>query len=406
MSPSNCRNIAWLRHRPGSPVNAPGRKPVVPMRFMASSDPDSGACGKIALLSSAVCIALGTLISRHQSPWLPGKAVPFTQSEQAMRFVICCPDNSTGGPFALLQLNQALLELGVRSEMLFYDKAQITLDRSTGTYTVRYSRQIDLKVAFASYGICSSFDRDTILVIPEVRLRLAKKFHALGHRKSILWWLSWDNAPIGELNKFDNAVVLMSCLHIFQSEYARRKAAEIGLRGPILSDWTIFPERSDEDGRQAKTNEVCFLATKAPGTEPLIAALERQFPVVPIRGMTHAEVWQILDRCMIFLDFGHQPGKDRMPREAVMHDCVPIVRNVGSAVLEQDCPLPASLKLDTGKMASSRYLGEMIRLIQARYVEALPSLQPIRSKIKLEKKVFQDQVRSLLTLLEREAGWR
>jgi hypothetical protein len=316
-----------------------------------------------------------------------------------MMFVIFCPDYSTGGPFALLQLNQALLDLGFNSKVLFYDKAEIRFDSASRRYDVIYSQPINIEVPFARYETCTCFDEDAVLVFPEILLGWARRFHAYGHRRKVYWWLSWDNAPLGELNKFEQKLALLSCFHIFQSEYARRQASALGFRGPIVSDWTLPQEHVHGDEGFEKTNDICFLPAKAQGTERVIAALEQEFSVIPIRDMTRFEVSQVLRKSLVFLDFGQQPGKDRLPREAVLHDCIPVLRKTGAAVSFMDFPIPENLKIGIRTMASSQDLRELIRLIHSRHQDVLVSLQPFKEAIRHEKTVFYEQVRSLCHVL-------
>ena len=49
---------------------------------------------------------------------------------------------------------------------------------------------------------------------------------------------------------------------------------------------------------------------------------------------------------MIYIDFGHHPDKERLPREAAIHGCIVITGLCGSAANSQDVPLPNYLKLN------------------------------------------------------------
>ena len=58
-----------------------------------------------------------------------------------MKFILFCPDVFTGGPFAILQLNKALRDLGYKCEVLFYDIGEIKL-LSDNTLTVIYKTNL------------------------------------------------------------------------------------------------------------------------------------------------------------------------------------------------------------------------------------------------------------------------
>jgi hypothetical protein len=67
---------------------------------------------------------------------------------------------------------------------------------------------------------------------------------------------------------------------------------------------------------------------------------------VPVQNMTKKEVAGLLARAKVYIDFGHHPGKDRIPREAVMAGCCVVTGRRGSARFDADVPLSSEFKLD------------------------------------------------------------
>ena len=47
--------------------------------------------------------------------------------------------------------------------------------------------------------------------------------------------------------------------------------------------------------------------------------------------MTSKEVQELLSKCKVYIDFGHFPGKDRVPREAAMCNCCIITGKYGAS---------------------------------------------------------------------------
>ena len=312
-----------------------------------------------------------------------------------MKFVIFCHDVHTGGPFALLQLNKALNDLGCSSEMLFLDKADLDFLKNEGQFKVEYTDQIELSVDELDYDLCHQFGMDDVLIFPEMMVGVATKMYSLGHRKRIFWWLSWDNVPLIEIKKFSNHVSLNSCVHIFQSHYARAEANRLGFDGPIVSDYTLLAGQMAEPVQ--KTTDFCYLVTKSPGVESLIDSLIN-FTIMPIYNMDHGQVQKVLQNSKFFIDFGPQPGKDRIPREAILNGCIPIVRKMGAACVYEDVPIPGYLKIDTAVLSDGELLARTLVDLDSNIEHVRRQLKPYIKQIESEKAVFYDQVRSFLDL--------
>ena len=65
---------------------------------------------------------------------------------------------------------------------------------------------------------------------------------------------------------------------------------------------------------------------------------------VPLQGLDRDTLTSTLRECAIYLDTGHHPGKDRIPREARSSGCVVLTSKLGSAANEVDVPIPDKFK--------------------------------------------------------------
>ena len=316
-----------------------------------------------------------------------------------------CPDGNTGGPFALLQLAKAINDLNYECEVLFYNIGTVQVKKIKknflkksildGSFTIKYRRNPRISIPNLSYKICTDLNVNDTIIFPEVALDHSTAFYNLGFKKRVFWWLSWNNAPLGNLTKFNNIINLKNCIHIFQSKYAQKEAARLGFRGSIVSDYTIFDDTADKT-EFTKTNDICFLEGKAPGTEKLIKELRNHFSVIAIKKMSQTQVIQTLKNSKFSIDFGSHPGKDRIPREAALHNCIPLVHDVGAAKYYEDVSLPQALKLDTTTISNTKNLIAKINLLNARIEQTLQSIAPYTSKIQNERNVFYDEVRNFL----------
>lgn len=322
-----------------------------------------------------------------------------------MKFVVFCPDGNTGGPFALLQLAKAINDSNYECEVLFYNIGTVQVKKIkkkifkksiiVGSFTVKYRRKPRIKIPNLSYRVCTDLDVNDIIIFPEVALNYSTTFYNLGFKKRVFWWLSWNNAPLGNLTKFNNVINLKNCMHIFQSKYAQKEAARLGFNGSIVSDYTIF--NYTVDGTEfIKTNDICFLEGKAPGTEKLIKELSNHFSIIAIRKMSQTQVIQTLKNSKFFVDFGSHPGKDRIPREAALNNCIPLVHDIGAAKYYEDVSIPQSLKLDTNTISNTKNLIAKINSLNAKIEQTLQSIGPYTIKIQNERDVFYDEVRNFL----------
>ena len=137
-------------------------------------------------------------------------------------------------------MNRVINVLGNNSEVFFVDLIlEKTFDKENQTFYINYKKKPNLNIQSLPFDLCSEIHIDDNLVFPEIFPDLLVEFSRLGFKKRIFWWLSWDNAPIGNLNKLSYSYFLNSSKHIFQSYYAQYEAKRFGFKGPIISDYTI-----------------------------------------------------------------------------------------------------------------------------------------------------------------------
>ncbi|MCK7547359.1 hypothetical protein ACFQGA_10470 [Marinobacter koreensis] len=313
-----------------------------------------------------------------------------------MKFIIFCPDQYTGGPFALLQLNAALRDSGLNSEVLFYNIGSIKFD-GFDAFSVVYSRDPELNIKDLPYSTCKSFKKTDILIFPEVLLEMSTQLKSVGCDNRVFWWLSWDNAPLSLVNNINHYTNLKDSVHIFQSFYSQIEAGRLGFSGSMVSDYTMFNEEHLTEHHD-KTNDICYLARKAPGCESIIKQLNNKFSVIAIENMSQEEVQMTLRKSRFFVDFGSHPGKDRIPREAALYGCIPLVRKVGAANYSEDVFIPEFLKLESPLFLNSEYLSGYIKSIDLERDSVLSRLRPYVSRIKQEYVRFNQEVKDFLML--------
>ena len=322
--------------------------------------------------------------------------------------VIFSPSVKTGGPEALHQLGHHIALHGGTARMVYYDIPFTITDNvircGKGPFPLlehfaRYQPQV---LTEAKLG------PDMLIVYPEVLSVHASKVGTL-HRRA-LWWLSVDNAILAnpallEQDKVGAFFEDGDLLHLYQSEYAHLALMNNGARQRFpLSDYTDpqFLERSaiasENPSISSRGDTICFFPRKGQDlAERFLAggfSLRHAVDYTAIRDMTKAQVRDTLFRSRIFIDFGHHPGKDRVPREAAIAGAVVLLHAAGAANYFGDHPLPATYRFTQDDVVSGR-LHQRIDAILDDPEAHFAAQWRYRQAIRQEKERFDLEVRSL-----------
>ena len=209
-------------------------------------------------------------------------------------------------------------------------------------------RSIDPRLKQYNVPMSKVEAKDSHFIIPETMPYLASQLLELGCPNVYIWWLSVDNFPLNQLNTLSSQSLIRACTHLCQSIYARDFVAnQGGQKLEMLSDFTDIGDLGESLAADARKFDISFLPSKASGAEAALDRLKKDFKVVALKNMSRAEIKETLMQSKIFLDFGHHPGKDRVPREAALCGAIPVVRHQGAAAVNEDVPLPDELLIDT-----------------------------------------------------------
>ena len=322
--------------------------------------------------------------------------------------VLLTPEAPTGGPEALHQLGHEINRLGGNAwqaycgpqsrvdfgpDTIRCDATASTMPAYFAQYEPRPLREIRLKPG-------------TLVVFPELMAAQAAPAPAAGYRRAI-WWLSVDNAltvapKLADIAYRRDLLADPALLHFHQSDYARVFLAAAGLASTALSDYTDpqFLAQSEDAARNPpiaqRANRLCFFPNKGAAlARTFIVGLSLRNPVeiVPIHGMTKAQVRDTLFNAKIYVDFGHHPGKDRVPREAAVAGCIVLLHAQGAARHPADHPLPPEYLFTTADIAA----GALQARVDAILDDPLPHLAAqavYRAAVLRERAVFNAETRA------------
>ena len=308
------------------------------------------------------------------------------------KIIVCCPGSAvTGGPELLHQLVHELRKLNHDAYILYY----------------QFDKKHECPIPYRKYNAPQTDYVDTskdIVFIPENATKLMKYFKKA---RLAIWWLSIDNyfgirreSKIKDFIKKYKRIYrkrlplwsLKGYLHFTQSEYARIFLKNYGIESIMLTDYLSSEHLTEKSVNKSRKDIIVYNPSKGAKTTKKLIERNKDMVFVPLVGMSHNEVKTLLESAKIYIDFGHHPGKDRIPREAAMAGCCVITGLKGSAKNNCDLPIPKKYKLDESSSKFQELFRQIATSVFIEYENHLVEFDKYREKIRGEPETFRTQV--------------
>lgn len=317
---------------------------------------------------------------------------------------------TSGGPELSHQLVDYLRNNG-RDAYIIYNRGKV-IEAKDLEVTREYNKY-NIKVAGDIEDSSSN-----VLVLPETCMNFIPKYV---HIQICIWWMSVDNAfrfnssfidsfklqtsIIGKLHvlrcfkAFENNYSMEKLkhedyrlTHFYQSTYAQQFLYKQNFSRIIrLSDYINSEIIDNVDPTTNKENIILYNPCKGLNyTEKLMTQMP-QYKFIPLRGLKRKELNKIFDRAKIYIDFGDFPGKDRLPREAVIHNCCLITGKFGASRYFEDLPIPDRYKFDMTKV-NYESIKTRIDEIFNNYEKCIIDFAFMQECIKQEKEKFFEEI--------------
>lgn len=329
------------------------------------------------------------------------------------RWQVLCPAQLvTGGPEALHQLAHVARQQGIDARMVYTGADAGAAVATPEPYRI-YEPRIDA---------APDDDPQTLVIAPETQ---TDRLLRLRHAQRAIWWLSVDNHRVvaeharlrrrrhwwkrftaGVALHFDLQRPEPGLWHLAQSAYAREHLARHGV-APVrmltdyLRDDFLAQSRLGADRIARQRRRVAYNPKKGlEATQAIVAEAAGRFEFVPIQNMSAQQVIELLCSTAVYMDFGHHPGRDRLPREAVACGCRVLTGRRGAAAFAEDVPVPEDFKLDeSGPDLARRAVAALERLVAPD-----PGLDTVfddyRRAVTAQKQTFADEVAAFARALE------
>ncbi len=321
------------------------------------------------------------------------------------KIYVACPANTaTGGPELLHQLVYELTNLGFDAYMYYYQRTvnKNPVHEAYENYNTKFIDDIE------DY-------ENNIFIVPEVKTDLVTNYKNI---QKVIWWLSVDNFfkvfnstnklkaaikkilykvnifPMNRIYRFDKK---QNIVHFVQSEYAKQMLKDKGVSNSFfLGDYLnkFFIEQQTKNIDTKKEDIVIYNPKKGIEFTRAIMQEAKNIKFVPIQNMTREEVASLLSTAKVYIDFGNHPGKDRIPREAVISGCCVITGHDGSAKFYEDVPIGSEFKFD----AEIQNIPLVLKKIESCFYDyevEFKKFENYREMIKNEQSKFIDDIRNI-----------
>ena len=312
-------------------------------------------------------------------------------------YVVCPGGVTTGGPEVLHQLISELRDVGRDAFICYYP----------------FNRKFEIPPEYRKYNIAQSVIEDeceNLVILPESGTKISRKIR---HANVAIWWLSIDNYYMlpkslsflsGSLQQILGALLVRRSLrslrpyrHFAQSHYAIEYLRQRGVEADFLGDYLSEDHMalSDKAEKERYANTIVYNPKKGAQTTSELVAQCPEWKFIPIAGMTASEVNALLASAMLYIDFGHHPGRDRLPREAALAGCCVITGKKGAAGNDVDINLPKEYKIDETAPNFIEKFRSAASAIFLNFSAESAKFENYRHSISVEKSKFRSAVAKL-----------
>lgn len=284
--------------------------------------------------------------------------------------VVVCPAGAvTGGPEALHQLVHTINVAKPGFGAMCYTP---------------FEQMFSVTEAYAQYNVPTiakdDIPKDAVVVFPEIYPHL---FPFFPQRKAF-WWLSVDNHGSHGVGSLDDVWI-----HLAQSEYARQHIeSTYGAVTLMLTDY-VNPMYTPSTNTH-RLPRVAVNPTKG-GNQIDSLGIDN----VKLQNMSREQVKTELEDSMVYVDFGHHPGRDRFPREACLSGAVVFTTRLGSARNAVDVPVDEWFKFDVAEELIPK-IAKVFSDYSAFREQQLPYLETVMT----QQEVFLREVQNLIRMVE------
>lgn len=324
------------------------------------------------------------------------KVYTMNTSNTSKRYYIFAPPKAvSGGPELAHQMCRELLLHNQQAWMFYVDNyPKNPVDTLPNERYIKYNTPHVI-------GIEEVEQEDSVIVVPET---YSLWILAYQNCQKVLWWMSVDSF-IHDTQRFGedyfDAIKPEVALHLVQSHYAYQYLLNRGVSpNKILYVSDYIGENYGKFQLPATFRQNIALYNPKKGgdvIQPLISKTP-WLKWIPLRNLSEEQMIAAMEAAKVYVDFGHHPGKDRIPREAASCGCCVITNREGSAAFYEDVPIPDLYKIEN---AADEYDNAALLLedICMHWEEHHKQFEYYRKFISLERQKFSEDVQNFINTM-------
>lgn len=316
--------------------------------------------------------------------------------------IFCPPQKVTGGPEALHQLSDKLIKLGIKNVFMCYTPSKKNAKPSN--YSKYRTQEI---FSFED-------DENNILIIPESMTFLVKKYPL---SQKVVWWLSVDFYKIlmdhrirkqsfftkyfsPQKNKeydFEDFSNLIHWAQSYRSSVYLKENNVSSSKIDFVCDY-INPVFINSKSQEKILDQKTVLYNPNKGKVEIEQLIKNSVGLewIPIRNMNAEQIQDLMAKSPLYVDFGENPGRDKMLRESVSQDCCIISGKNGSSVNYQDLMIPDEYKFDFNEENIPKIL-EKIHDVLANYATHIPNFLTYKNFVLEEEITFENKLKEIFS---------
>lgn len=305
-----------------------------------------------------------------------------------MEIIHACPgDVVTGGPESIHKIVSTLAKIkGVNAKIWYIDGGQ---PEPYKVYKCEYVTEV-------------SQDYDGVIIFPEI---WANRVCDYPNAIKVISWFGVNAYKWHLKNKDDFGKFLgYNVIHLCVSKYAEQYVKSLGvpedkiLRLACVLNAEYFKKYEEKE----RSDVILYNPAKQTdfGRKVIKYGEEfRQFQFKPLEGLTIHEMAETMRGHKLYIDFGIFPGRERIPREAVMCGCCVITSNLGAARYYEDVCIPEQYKFDCELVDITPVLDTMEYILE-NYEDCKWEWDEYRKNLINDKKILPKQCKELVEKLK------
>lgn len=324
-----------------------------------------------------------------------------TYTDQSKIIIFCPPNSVTGGPEALHQLADKLHQLKIDNVFMHYIPQR--KNAKPENYTIYHTYEINRVEDKA----------ENILIIPESMTFLVKEYPK---SQKVIWWLSVNfykilmDHRIRKQNIFtklfyqqkDKEYHFEPLPNVFQWAQSYRSSIYIKDHGIPESQIDYVCDYINPSFVKNKETIIKDLTNKKILYNPRkgkkeIAQLIKKSPELewmPIQNMDAGQIKDLMAKSLLYVDFGENPGRDKMLRESVSQDCCIISGKNGSSTYYEDLMIPDEYKFSFSEDRIPEIIAKIKEVLE-NYPQHIPQFAPYKKVVLNEEILFEEKLKEI-----------